>query len=458
MGVKTVATSYQFILMASFAGAGLCAASATPASATEFQKTNLVSDIPGLAKFTDPDLVNAWGISEGPSTPFWISDNGTGVSTLYAVPGSTPPVTKQGLTVTIPGAVTGTKSAPTGQVFNNTLTGFDLGVAGKPLFLFDSEDGAISGWNPSLGTTAAIAVNNSASGAVYKGLAIDNSGGNLYAANFNSGRIEKYDSSFTQVKTFTDPTLPAGYAPFDAKVIKDINGNGVLYVTFALQDPDKHDDVAGLGNGFVDVFNLDGTLDMSFGVNGRLISGGVLNSPWGLQIAPSSFGSFAGDLLVGNFGNGMINAFDPTTGAFAGTLDGTNGQPLSIDGLWALTVGNGAAGGSLNALYFTAGPNGESDGLFGSLTAVPEVFDLGDDDSGLRRPRFRRLSSLAQVRRDSRLRVIGTHSLVARPQLARPHITLNYGDATAPRTASTVPRWSLSTTRPQPLKNRLDIP
>ena len=371
MGVKTVATSYQFILMASFAGAGLCAAGAVPASATEFQQTNLVSDIPGLAKITDPDLVNAWGISEGPGTPFWISDNGTGVSTLYAVPGSTPPVTKQGLTVTIPGAVMGTMSFPTGQVFNNA-GGFTLDAGnGEPpapaLFLFNSEDGAISGWNKSLGTTATIKVNNSASGAVYKGLAIDDSGGNLYAANFNSGMVEMYNSSFGLVSKFTDPTLPTGYAPFDAKVI-----NGALYVTFALQDPDKHDDVAGLGNGFVDVFNLDGTLDMSFGVNGRLISGGKLDSPWGLQIAPSSFGSLAGDLLVGNFGNGMINAYDPTTGLFVSTLDGTNGQPLSIDGLWALTVGNDAAGGSSNALYFTAGPNGESNGLFGSLNAVPE--------------------------------------------------------------------------------------
>ena len=368
MGVKTVATSYQFILMASLAGAGLCAASAAPASSTEVQQTNLVSDIPGVAKITDPDLVNAWGISEGPSTPFWISDNGTGLSTLYSVP----PIAKVPLTVTIPPSILGggMTSAPTGQAFNGT-SGFALGPggsAGKALFLFNSEDGVISGWNGSLGTNAVIA-KDFGDAAVYKGLAISTlNGGTLYATNFRSAMVEAYGSDFNPVGTFTDPSLTAqGYAPFNDKVI-----GGDLYVTFAKQDADKHDDVAGLGNGFVDVFNLNGTLDMSFGVNGRLISGGVLDSPWGLQIAPSSFGSLAGDLLVGNFGNGMINAFDPTTGAFVGTLDGTNGSPLAIDGLWALTVGNGAGGGSLNALYFTAGPNGESDGLFGSLTAVPE--------------------------------------------------------------------------------------
>jgi uncharacterized protein (TIGR03118 family) len=187
----------------------------------------------------------------------------------------------------------------------------------------------------------------------------------LYATNFRAGTIEAYNISFSAPASvtgnFTDPSLPTGFAPFNDKVI-----NGELYVTYALQDSAKHDDVKGLGNGFVDVFNLDGTFDK------RLISMGALDSPWGLQIAPSSFGSFAGDLLVGNFGNGMINAYNPTTGAFVGTLDGSNGSPLVIDGLWGLTIGNGsAAGGSLNTLFFTAGPNGESDGLFGSL-AVPE--------------------------------------------------------------------------------------
>ena len=318
MNVKTIGIDCDAALMVSLMGAaGLLAASVVPASAgTDFQQTNLVSDIPGLAQITDPDLINSWGISEGPTTPFWVNDNGTGLATLYSVPGSRPPsATKFGLTVTIPGAVMGTTPAPTGQVFNGTTSGFARS-AGKALFLFDSEDGAISGWNPSLGTNAVIAVDHGnpdpSLNAVYKGLAIDNAAGHLFATNFRADRVEMYNSSFGLVTSFTDPTLPAGYAPFNDKVI-----GGELYVTFALQDAAKHDDVKGAGHGFVDVFNLDGSFDK------RLISQGALNSPWGLQIAPSSFGSFAGDLLVGNFGNGMINAYNATTGAFLGTLEAT---------------------------------------------------------------------------------------------------------------------------------------
>ncbi len=253
-------------------------------------------------------------------------------------------------------------SAPTGQVFNlNNASG----AFNSARFLFDSEDGVISGWNG--GSAANVEVDNSASGAVYKGLAIqngtkpDNSDSFLYATNFNSGEVEMYSSSFGLVKSFTDTSLPDGYAPFNDKVI-----GGELYVTYALQDGDRHDDVAGPGHGFVDVFSLDGTFDK------RLISNGALDSPWGMEIAPSSFGQFADDLLVGNFGDGKINAYNATTGDFIGTLEGANGDALVIDGLWALTIGNGGAGGSLNTLYFTAGLNGESDGLFGALTAIPE--------------------------------------------------------------------------------------
>jgi uncharacterized protein (TIGR03118 family) len=324
-------------------------------------QTNLVSDLPGVAQIQDPNLVNAWGISFGPTSPFWISDNGAGLATLYSVPGSGPPsVSKLGLTVTIPPTAGGTTSAPTGQVFNGGV-GF-----GGAKFLFDSEDGVISGWKGPGGTDTVIGVDKG-SAAVYKGLAISDPGASsavLYATNFRAGTIEAYDPSFAPASlpgNFTDPNLPAGYAPFNDKVI-----NGELYVTYAVQDGAKHDDMKGLGNGLVDVFNLDGTFDQ------RLISHGALDSPWGLQIAPSSFGPLAGDLLVGNFGNGMINAFGPTTGAFVGTIDGADGNPLVIDGLWGLTVGNGSAmGGSSDALFFTAGPNDESDGLFGTL-AVPE--------------------------------------------------------------------------------------
>ncbi len=328
------------------------------AYADVFDQTNLVSDGLLPAQVTDPNLINPWGIAQSPTSPFWVSDNGTGLATLYRVTGGTASIAP--LVVTVPpGSGAGT-SSPTGQVFNGFSSGFDL-ANGKPaVFLFDSEDGAISGWNG--GTSAVIAVNNSASGAVYKGLAIDDSSGTLFAANFNSGQVEMYNSSFGLVKSFTDPSLPAGYAPFDVKVI-----GGELYVTFALQDSAKHDDVAGPGNGYVDVFDLSGNFVK------RLVSNGALNSPWGLQIAPSTFGQFAGDLLVGNFGDGKINAYNAITGAFVGTLDGSNGQPLVLTDLWGLTVGNGApGGGSPNTVYFTTGVLGENDGLFGSLSAVPE--------------------------------------------------------------------------------------
>jgi uncharacterized protein (TIGR03118 family) len=273
------------------------------------------------------------------------------VSTLYNGSGG-----KLGLTVAIPpvGA-----SGPTGQVANTTAASFQIGGA-KPLFIFDSEDGIISGWAPSFGTTAQTA--HTTTDAVYKGLAIASTAGGdrLYAADFHNGDIEMFTNNFSTMSTFNDPSLPAGYAPFNVQVL-----NGKLYATFAVQDADKHDDVRGLGHGIVDVFNLDGTLDH------RLITGGVLDSPWGLAIAPSTFRSFAGDLLVGNFGNGWINAFDPITGAFKGTLMSKSG-PLNLGDLWALTPGNGAFGSSTGKIYFTTGVVDEAHGIFGSITAVPE--------------------------------------------------------------------------------------
>jgi uncharacterized protein (TIGR03118 family) len=375
MDVRATLTACGATLLGSLVGAaGVWAAIIVPASAdTLFQQQNLVSDGAVPAMIKDPNLVNPWGIGEGPGFPFWVSDNGTGVATIYSVSNSNI-VSKVGLTVTVPPASGAGTSAPTGQVFNTLAASgaFRLSNGSPALFLFDSEDGAISGWNPTLPPgppPAATAVfgRPPTPNAVYKGLAISDfksdtiNSGTLYATNFRSGMVEMYDSSFNLVASFTDPTLPAGYAPFGTRVL-----DGKLYVTFALQDGAKHDDVAGAGHGFVDTFDLSG------GSMTRLISQGALNSPWGLEIAPSTFGKFANDLLVGNFGDGMINAFDTTTGVFEGTLDGPNGLPLSITDLWAITLGNGSGAGSPNSLYFTAGLVDEGDGLFGSLTVVPE--------------------------------------------------------------------------------------
>jgi uncharacterized protein (TIGR03118 family) len=278
-----------------------------------------------------------------------VSDNNSGVVTIYnsagikqsLFGGTVPQIT----VATPPGQTPGT-AAPDGQVHNDSGTGFNVtsgGKTGSSAFIFATEDGTISGWSPGADQSHSIlAVDHSqgGTGAVYKGLAMDQNGAQslLYAANFRAGTVEVYNNGFHLMNTITDPTAPAGYAPFNVLV-----ANNKLYVTFALQKPGGHDDQEGPGNGFVDVFNLDGT-----GMK-RLIpfvpNTGVLNSPWGLDIAPSGFGNFGGDLLVGNFGDGKINVFDPNTGALLGTVDGTNGLPLVNGDLWDLINGNGGSGG-----------------------------------------------------------------------------------------------------------------
>jgi uncharacterized protein (TIGR03118 family) len=335
---------------------------------TGYVQTNLVSDMTGVAANTDPNLQNAWGIATSATSPFWVSDNGTGLSTLYDSSG-----TPQSLVVTVPAAGSASGGTPTGVVFNGS-TDFQISTGTAAHFIFATEDGTISGW--ASGTQATVKVDNAPTSAVYKGLAIGNNGsGNfLYAANFHSSAIDVFNGTYTATTlagSFTDPNLPAGYAPFNIQ-----NLGGTLYVTYALRDMAGHDDVAGPGNGFVDTFDLNGNF-----LN-RLVSNGVLNSPWGLAIAPGGFGTFANDLLVGNFGDGRINVFNPTTGAFLGTLKDPSGNPITIDGLWGLRVGNGGSGGDPNTVYFSAGPNDEANGLFGSLAFVPEpdtvaLFALG---------------------------------------------------------------------------------
>ncbi len=331
---------------------------------TRFVVTNLVSDGSVPAATIDPSLINPWGIAKSATSPFWISDNGTGVATIYNGSG-----VKSALAPSVAPPAGGSSSAPTGQVFNGVSTDFLLtgNSNSAASFIFDTEDGTISGWSSKVSlTNTVLKIDNSngGAGAVYKGLAIGNNAGQqfLYAANFRAGDIEMYNNQFALTGTFTDPNVAAGYAPFNVQVL-----NGNLFVTFAQQDAAKHDDVAGAGNGYVDEFSLSGVFQK------RLVSlGGQVNSPWGLDIAPASFGQFAGDLLVGNFGDGTISAFDPSSGTFIGTLDGVNGQPLVLGDLWALTNGNGGSGGSIDKVYFTAGVSNEAHGLFGSLTAVPE--------------------------------------------------------------------------------------
>jgi uncharacterized protein (TIGR03118 family) len=325
---------------------------------TAFAETDLVSNIAGRAQFTDPNLVNPWGMSYAPSGEYWISDNGAGKTTLYDGQGNV-----SSLVVGVPppsGSPAGTVGTPTGTVYNST------GGFGGGFFLFASEDGTISSWTG--GSNTIVEVDNSAQpssvdGAVYKGLAIGTNSANqplLYAANFRAGTIDVFDSTFhatTVSGGFTDPNIPSGYAPFNIE-----NLGGQLYVTYALQDAAKADQVSGAGHGFVDVFNTDGVLQS------QLVAGGVLNSPWGVAIAPSNYGTFSNDLLVGNFGDGHINAFNPNSGASVGQLVDPNGNAITISGLWGLSFGNGGSAGSTGTLYFTAGLNDEADGLYGSLT------------------------------------------------------------------------------------------
>lgn len=341
-------------------GVAIAFGAGTGSSSNSYLQHNLVADTPGVADVTDPHLVNAWGISEGPTSPFWISDNGTGLTTVYNTSGAILPLV---VTIAPPTGQSGT-AAPSGQVFNNTQS--FLLANGKPaVFIFVTEDGTISAWNS--GTATELKADNSASGAIYKGLALgaNTTGPKLYLANFNAGTIEVFDGNFASTKTegrFTDPSLPPGYAPFNIAAL-----NGRLYVSYAVQDDMKHDDVAGAGNGLVDVFDMDGNFLR------RLISNGPLNSPWGMVMAPAEFGAFSNALLVGNFGDGAINAFDPSSGAMLGSLQDIQGKPIAIEGLWGLVFGNGGLGGVKNTLYFTAGPGDEQHGLFGSLTATPPV-------------------------------------------------------------------------------------
>jgi uncharacterized protein (TIGR03118 family) len=329
------------------------------AGAQQYTQTNLVSNAAGPAPKTDSRLVNPWGLSRSSSSPWWVSDNGTGLSTLYNAAG-----TAQALVVTVPGA-------PTGTVFNGSAD-FEL-AAGKPArFLFASEDGTISGWNTGVQPTQAVVVVTTP-GAVYKGLAIAVVDGKrqLYATDFHGGHVDVFDASFHPVTRRhgdgDDDGVPfrfrgrlRGLAPFG---IQNIGGN--LFVTFAKPDAEGKDDVHAPGNGAVAVFTPSGKLIQIF----EHVQD--LNSPWGLALAPGDFGAFSHHLLVGQFGSGEILAYNVVTGEFAGKMLNSSANPIAIDGLWGLSFGSGGtASGPANTLFFSAGPNDEADGLFGTLTPV----------------------------------------------------------------------------------------
>jgi uncharacterized protein (TIGR03118 family) len=325
---------------------------ANTANAQFYAQHNLVSDGAVPADHAnDLDLVNAWGLASSATSPWWIADNGSNKSTLYNGSGA-----KLGLVVSVPGN-------PTGVVFN-AGTGFNIPGHARAVFMFDGEDGTISGW-PGSGTQVFPLPVAPAPGSVYKGLAFAHttSGDFIYATNFHEGTVDVWDGAFNPIKGgFVDETIPKGYAPFGIQ-----NIGGTIYVTYAMQDADKHDDVPGVGHGYVNAFDVAGNLLH------RVQSKGPLNSPWGLALAPDSFGKFGGDLLVGNFGDGRIHAFDLKVGGNGenrqdGLLHSTDGQPIEIDGLWALQFGNGAAAGPKETLFFTSGPFDEQHGLFGTLT------------------------------------------------------------------------------------------
>jgi uncharacterized protein (TIGR03118 family) len=346
---------------------------------------NLVADAASTATpaadFIDPRLVNPWGLAASATSPFWVCNGGTGLSTIYTVNATnatalgTPNATTQ---PTVPGAGGDPMGVCTGIVPNTapatTPPTFPVTAPGKAAvaasWIFVTQDGVLSAWASGASATQAFIERDNSATAVYKGLALVTTPVvELYAANFQAGRIDVFDAQFNTVTlasgSFTDPALPKGFAPFNIQ-----NLGGKLYVAYAKQDVYQQLDVAGVGNGYVDVFDTTGKLLQSLVAGG---TGSLLNSPWGLAIAPATFGKFANDLLVGNFGDGLINAYNPTTGAFVGTLQDSSGNNIAIQGLWALTFGNGGSGGDKDTLYFTAGPGQQQHGLLGSISANPNV-------------------------------------------------------------------------------------
>ena len=334
-----------------------------------FSQTNLVSNSAGNAPTVDPNLVNPWGLARSPTGPWWVANNQTGVSTQYDGAGNRLPLGDP-LAVRIPppaGSAPDTASLPTGVVYNDTAAFVvSNGTAAAPAqYIFATEDGTIAGWNETVDPTAAILTVDRSGEALYKGLATGSNarGQFLYATNFRSHSIDVYDRTFaldSLSDQFEDSGIPSNYAPFGIQ-----NVSGDLFITYAKVSSDQESDVPGPGNGYVDVFDTDGVFVRRFATQGQL------NSPWGIVQAPISFGRFGGAIIIGNFGDGAVNAFNPIGGTFLGQLSRPNGDPIAIPGLWGLGFGNGSAAGSNETLYFTSGPNQQRDGLFGMLQSMP---------------------------------------------------------------------------------------
>jgi uncharacterized protein (TIGR03118 family) len=360
-------------------GSSAMSASLTVNAASAFTAKNLVADTSGTSATTvDPNLVNPWGLVFAPTAPVWIANNHSETSTLYdgngaPIPAGTP------LVVQLAASPGGVAFDPTGIVFNST-TDFKVSTAGgtpaPAAFIFSGEGGMIAGWARSVDATHAITMFTDAGGAVYKGLAVGNNGsGNfLYATDFHNNKIDVFDATYIKQATsassftFVDPTLPVGYAPFGIQAIQASSTAAVqLYVAYAMQQgPDNHDNSSGAGLGIVDIFDLKG------GFIKRLVTtGGALNAPWGLALAPADFGTLSKMLLVGNFGDGKINAYDPSSGTFIGAVTDATGTAFVSPGLWGIAFGNDAVSQPHNTLYFTAGPNDEANGIYGRIDLNP---------------------------------------------------------------------------------------
>ncbi len=346
--------------------------SPTP-SPSSFTATALVSDGAVSASHTDANLKNAWGVAFNPKGFVWVADNATNLATLYDGNG-----VPQSLVVTIPAGTNGA-AAPTGIVFNGT-PGFTVtqnGKSGVAAFIFAGEGGTIAAWAPAVGPTNAFTMHDDgAGGAVYKGLALAANNGNsfLYATDFHNNKIDVFDTTFTKVTMpggFKDAAIPAGFAPFGIQLI-----GSNLFVTFAKQDADRHDDVAGAGLGMVDVFDTAGNLKQHFA------TGAPLNAPWGIAQAPSNFGTLSGAILIGNFGDGTINAFDASSGKSMGPVMGSNGSAIVQNGLWGLAFGNNLSNQPSNTLFFAAGPNDEADGVYGRIDLNPASSTSATSGSG----------------------------------------------------------------------------